>query len=133
MLMVRPAPERLSTVTTALAAQPGDFPNLSHAYQTRNRTPKGSARSLHQFGQQRGEQAATGAFDLGAPSKDLRHLAEHFCSFMLGRHFSDHLSIIRRGPEQLRFERDNGERLAFQSLCEICRRNFWPFWYAYLI
>jgi hypothetical protein len=45
---------------------------------------KVSACSPHQLGEQRREQSGTGALYLRAADKRLRHLAEQFCSFMVG-------------------------------------------------
>src|SRR5262249_26371898 len=46
--------------------------------------------------------------------KRLRHLAEHCRRLMTGRHFSDHLTVVRGGAEKLRFKRDHRDRLAIQ-------------------
>src|SRR3954453_4193803 len=61
---------------------------------------------------------------LAAACQPLRNLQEHLGGAMIGGDFRDHLAVIGGRAEHLRLERDRRDRLAFDRLGELARRNF---------
>ena len=80
-----------------------------------------------------GESKLARAFYLRTTRQCLRQLAEHFRGFVIGRHFRNHLSVVRRRPKKLWLERNDREWLAFQRLGEVSGRDFRPLRHAHLI
>src|SRR5687768_3857069 len=70
---------------------------------------------------ERGEQARPRALHLRAAGQRLRERAEGLGGAMPGGNLGDHLPVVRRRAEQLRLERNGGDRIEFQRLGEIRR------------
>src|SRR4051812_27997717 len=132
--MAAPLTSRVRSPATAMARRSRSACRWCYAfrtlelYSTTLERGFGGGRSgpLQQFVDERRQQAGFRFLRLAAAGHDLGELPERLGRAMARGHFADHLAVIGGGAEQLRLERNRGQRLVFERLGKIGRADLRP-------